>query len=394
MTHRVAIVGAGPSGFYAADGLLRANPDLHIDVIDRLPTPFGLVRAGVAPDHQGTKAVIRQFDRLLAQPDLRFAGNLEIGRDLGWDELATAYDAVIVATGMVIDRTLGIPGEDLPHVWGSWRFVAWLNGHPDFREGPDLSKVESVAVVGNGNVALDVARVLAKSADEMAKSDIVPAAGAAIAAAPIKEIHVIGRRGPEQASFTNNELAEMGRLARAVAVVDAAALAVEPPAGDPTPERLRKAKNLQILKGFTADQPGSKPITVRFHFHAAPLSIAPGEIVLSTGPLKADLVVTCIGYGGLELPKGDGFFAVGWARRGPSGTIPTNRADSHAVAKQVIEWLADRDPKSGPDVLPTAIDAAGWHRIDKHEIAAGAALGRPRVKLVDWPALLEVAQGD
>jgi peptide/nickel transport system substrate-binding protein len=253
MTHRVAIVGAGPSGFYAADGLLRANPDLHIDVIDRLPTPFGLVRAGVAPDHQGTKAVIRQFDRLLAQPDLRFAGNLEIGRDLGWDELAAAYDAVIVATGMVVDRTLGIPGEDLPQVWGSWRFVAWLNGHPDFRSGPDLSTVESVAVIGNGNVALDVARVLAKSADEMAKSDIVPEAGAAIAAAPIKEIHVIGRRGPEQASFTNNELAEMGRLARAVAVVDPAALAVEAPAGDPTPERLRKAKNLQILAGQQAD---------------------------------------------------------------------------------------------------------------------------------------------
>ena len=131
MTHRVAIVGAGPSGFYAADGLLRTNPDLHIDVIDRLPTPHGLIRAGVAPDHQGTKAVARQFDRLLARPDLRFAGNIEIGRDLSWDELGAAYDAIIVATGMVIDKKLGVPGEDLPHVWGSWRFVGWLNGHPE-----------------------------------------------------------------------------------------------------------------------------------------------------------------------------------------------------------------------------------------------------------------------
>ncbi|MEK7687272.1 MAG: FAD-dependent oxidoreductase, partial [Pseudomonadota bacterium] len=163
MTHRVAIVGAGPSGFYAADGLLRANPELHIDLIDRLPTPHGLVRAGVAPDHQGTKAVARQFDRLLAQPDVRFAGNLEIGRDLSWDALRAAYDAVIVATGMVIDRKLGVPGEELPQVWGSWRFVAWLNGHPDFRQGPDLSQVRRVAVIGNGNVALDVARLLAKS---------------------------------------------------------------------------------------------------------------------------------------------------------------------------------------------------------------------------------------
>src|SRR5882762_8845377 len=135
MTHRVAIVGAGPSGFYAADGLLRTNPDLHIDVIDRLPTPHGLIRAGVAPDHQGTKAVARQFDRLLARPDVRFAGNIEIGRDLSWDELSAAYDAVIVATGMVIDKKLGVPGEDLAHVWGSWRFVGWLNGHPDFRQG-------------------------------------------------------------------------------------------------------------------------------------------------------------------------------------------------------------------------------------------------------------------
>src|SRR6266436_4705583 len=210
MTHRVAIVGAGPSGFYAADGLMRTNPDLHIDIIDRLPTPHGLIRAGVAPDHQGTKAVARQFDRLLARPDVRFAGNIEVGRDLSWDELITGYDAIIVATGMVIDRKLGVPGEELPHVWGSWRLVGWLNGHPDFRQGPDLSRVKSVAVIGNGNVALDVARVLA------------------ISAAPLTDIYVIGRRGPEHASFTNNELAEMGRLSRAVAVTEAKGLDATP----------------------------------------------------------------------------------------------------------------------------------------------------------------------
>src|SRR5258705_4619371 len=237
MTHRVAIVGAGPSGFYAADGLLRARPDLHIDIIDRLPTPYGLVRAGVAPDHQGTKAITRQFEKLLGQPDVRFAGNIEVGRDLSWDELLTGYDAIIVATGMVIDKKLGVPGEEQAHVWGSWRFVAWLNGHPDYRQGPDLSQVKTVAVIGNGNVALDVARVLAKSADEMAKSDIAPDAAAAIAAAPLTDIYVIGRRGPEQASFTNNELAEMGRLSRATALADAAAQRGEPPASDPTPER-------------------------------------------------------------------------------------------------------------------------------------------------------------
>ena len=386
MTHKVAIVGAGPSGFYAADGLLRANPDLRIDIIDRLPTPYGLVRAGVAPDHQGTKAVARQFDRLLANPNLRFCGNIEVGRDISWPMLRDAYDAVIVATGMVVDRKLGILGEELPHVWGSWRFVAWLNGHPDFRHGPDLSTARRVAVIGNGNVAIDVARVLAKSADEMAKSDIVPEAGAAIAAAPIAEIDILGRRGPEHASFTNNELAEMGRLARAVALVDPLALdGALPPATDPTPERLRKTKNLELLRGFSQNKPGDKPIALRFLFNTAPAAFAPGEF---------DLVITCIGYQAAEpLPMGDGVFAVGWARRGPSGTIPTNRGDSHAVAQQVVAWLKDRDPKGGADPLPPSVDAAGWHRIDRSEVATGAALGRPRVKLTDWQQLLAVAQG-
>jgi ferredoxin--NADP+ reductase len=384
MTYRVAIVGAGPSGFYAADGLLRARPDLRIDLIDRLPTPFGLVRAGVAPDHQGTKAIVRQFERILAQPDVRFAGNVEIGRDLSWEELQQDYDAVIVATGMVIDRKLGVPGEELPFVWGSWKFVGWLNGHPDFRQGPDLSSVHRVAVIGNGNVALDVARVLAKSADEMARSDIVPEAEAAIAAAPITDIYVIGRRGPEQASFTNNELAEMGRLARAVPLADAKALDVSAPAADPTPERLRKAKNLEILRGFASNKPGSKPISLHFVFNTPIKSIQRGDY---------DLVITCIGYTGEPYPKGEGIFPVGWAKRGPSGTIPTNRGESHAVAEQVLAWLKDRDLKSGPDPMPLSVDVAGWHRIDKAEVAAGAKQGRPRVKLTDWKALLEVAQG-
>jgi len=339
----------------------------------------------VAPDHQGTKAVARQFDKILAHEDVRFCGNVEVGRDVTWDELREHYDAVIVATGRTIDRKLGVPGEELPHVWGSWRFVGWLNGHPDFRQGPDLTKARRVAVIGNGNVALDVARVLAKSAGEMAKSDIVPEAEAAIAAAPLADIHVIGRRGPEHASFTNNELGEMGRLARAIAATDATALNVTPPSSDSTPEKLRKSKNLEILKGFATNKPGSKPITVRFEFNKPVKAIAAGEY---------DLVVTCIGYDGEPFPAGEGIFAVGWARRGPIGTIPTNRADSHAVVQQVVAWLKDRDPKSGTDIMPECIDAAGWHRIDKAEIAAGAAVGRPRVKLTDRARLLAVAQGD
>jgi ferredoxin--NADP+ reductase len=171
-----------------------------------------------------------------------------------------------------------------------------------------------------------------------------------------------------------------------------------PPASDPTPERLRKAKNLDILRGFANNKAGAKPVTVHFRFQAAPVAFRPGEVELTPnsvmgGKLAADLVVTCIGYGGEDFPRREDVFPVGWAKRGPTGTIPTNRAESHAVAQQVLAWLEERDPKSGPDVLPIAVDAAGWHRIDKHEIAAGAALGRPRVKLTDWQALLDVAQG-
>ena len=295
---------------------------------------------------------------------------------------AAGYDAVIVATGMVIDRKLGVPGEDLPFVWGSWKFVAWLNGHPDFRQGPDLSAVRKVAVIGNGNVALDVARVLAKTADEMAKSDIVPEAGAAIAAAPLTDIYVIGRRGPEQASFTNNELAEMGRLARAVAVTDPAALDGRA-AGERSDARAAAqgqeprdpARLCQEQAGQQADhgpfplQPADRRRSSRGEF----------DLVDHLHRLRR----------ASTFPKGEGVFAVGWAKRGPSGTIPTNRADSHAVAQQVIAWLKERDPKSGPDPMPLSVDVAGWHRIDKAEVAAGASQGRPRVKLTDWQALLD-----
>lgn len=389
----VAIVGSGPAGYYTAETLQKAD-DIAVDVIDRLPVPYGLIRTGVAPDHQSIKAVSRRYEGVALTDNVRFVGHVAVGTDVTIDELVALYDAVILATGAPNDRPLDIPGADLPGVIGSAAFVGWYNGHPDFAGLNPPLDAPGVAVIGNGNVALDVARVLAKNAEEMTKSDIVPEAGAAIAAAPITDIHVIGRRGAEHASFTNNELAEMGRLMRAVSVADASVLEAAAPASDPTPEKLRKTKNIDTLKGFAAHKAGEKPVTVHFSFHATPKAIRAGEVELSTGTVKADLVITCIGYTGQPFPQGESIFPVGWARRGPSGTIPTNRADSHAVAQQVLTWLKDRDPKSGPDVLPLAIDAAGWHRIDKHEIAAGAATGRPRVKLTEWQTLLDVAQGD
>lgn len=415
----IAVVGAGPSGFYAVDALSRARPDARIDIVDRLPTPFGLARYGVAPDHQGTKGVTRQFDRLLAKPGVRFVGGVELGRDVSLAELRDLYDAVVIATGCGRDRTLGIPGEDLAGVMGSIRFVEWFNAHPDAVDLTEtIAPARHVAVIGNGNVAIDVARVFAKTADEMAKSDIDPRAAAAIAAMPLATVTLYGRRGPAEASFTINELNEMGRLARAVALVDAADVAAAVvPDSDPTPERLRKQKNIEAFRGFAANAPGDKPIALGFRFHRTPLTLGGenGRVVginFADGSYApADLVITCIGYDA-HLPEGlpaergrvanqdgrvtglPGVYVVGWARRGPSGTIPTSRADSFAVAERL---LADYAPsaKPGPQGLDAlllargvaAIDAAGWQRIDKAESEAGAREGRPRVKLSSWAAL-------
>jgi len=422
-TPSIAVVGAGPSGFYAVDALTRARPGARIDIIDRLPTPYGLARYGVAPDHQGTKGVTRQFDRLLAKPGVRFIGGVELGRDVSLDELRAAYDAVLIATGCGRDRRLGIPGEDLDGVMGSMRFVDWFNAHPDAVDlAETIAPVRHVAVIGNGNVAIDVARVLAKTADEMAKSDIDPRAQAAIAAMPLETVTLYGRRGPAEASFTINELNEMGRLARAVALVDAADVAsVSVPETDPTPERLRKQKNIEALRGFSVNAPAAKPVALTFRFHRAPLMLSgeDGRVVgvnFADGSYApADLVITCIGYDAI-LPEGlpaergrianddgrvtglPGVYVAGWARRGPSGTIPTSRADSFAVAERLLADLAS-STKPGPaglDALLAArgvatIDTAGWLRIDKAESEAGARDGRPRVKLANWATLRAAA---
>ena len=344
MTHRVAIVGAGPSGFYAADGLLRAQsgPSYrhHRPPADAATAWCGPAWRPItrAPRRGRASSTGCWPSPTCASPAISRSAATSPGTSS-----SPAYDAVIVATGMVIDRKLGVPGEDLPHVWGSWRFVGWLNGHPDFRQGPDLSKVRSVAVIGNGNVALDVARVLAKSADEMAKSDIVPEAGAAIAAAPLTDIHVIGRRGPEHASFTNNELAEMGRLARAVAVTDAKGAGrrrrrrpIRRPSGCARPRTWRSCGLCQATSRAASR---SRCISV---FNAAPVAFRPGEVELTTGKLAADLVVTCIGYSGEDFPRREDVFPgrLGQARARPARSRPT-APRAMPWPKQVMAWLKD-----------------------------------------------------
>ncbi|MCW5749683.1 MAG: FAD-dependent oxidoreductase [Alphaproteobacteria bacterium] len=411
MSLAVAIIGAGPSGLYCAEAIARKRPDARIDIIDRLPMPYGLVRYGVAPDHQGTKVVTRVFDRLLQKAGLRFLGGVELGRDVALAELQEDYDAVVLACGASVDRRLGIRGEDRRNVFGSAAFVGWYNGHPDFADLPvEMGGVRSVAVIGNGNVAIDVVRVLAKTPAEMAKSDLAPHAATAIAAAPIREIHLIGRRGPVEASFTNAELAELGRLERARPVVCPEDLPATLGEVDPALRKVKEA-NLATLRGFAQLAEDDRPVRIHFRFHAVPREIT-GDGLLLEGPgglsrIGADLVVSCIGYRCgpvrdvlLDEARGivanrdgavaPGLYVVGWARRGPSGVIATNRGDSAELAERLLEEVATDQAKPGPAGLDRRLAARGlrpvcfadWKRIEAAEMQAATGSEAPRVKLV------------
>ena len=270
---RVAVVGSGPAGFYAAGALLSADPPAEVDLIERLPTPWGLVRLGVAPDHPKLKSVSRAFERIADQPGFRFLGNVEVGRDLQHDDLVRLYDAVIYAVGAQTDRRLGIPGEDLPGSWAATEFVAWYNGHPDYQQLEFDLSAERAVVIGNGNVALDIARMLALTHEELAPTDATDASIAAIESSPIREIVVVGRRGPAQAAFTTPELHEMGDLAGADVVVDPADLEGAEPQGT------NAERNLAVLQEFAAREPEGKPRRVVFRFFHSPVAILGEERV-------------------------------------------------------------------------------------------------------------------
>src|SRR5437660_11677274 len=256
---RVAIVGSGPAGFYAAAALLDADVPIEVDMIERLPTPWGLVRLGVAPDHPKLKTVSRAFERIAAKPGFRFLGNVEVGRDLVHTDLVRLYDAVVYAVGSQTDRRLGIPGEDLRGSWSATEFVAWYNAHPDFQELEFDLDVERAVVVGNGNVALDVARMLALTPEELAPTDATDPSIEAIGTSTLRQIVVVGRRGPAQASFTTPELQEMGELAGADVHVDVADLELDPVSADAVEHDTNARRNMEVLRAFAERESTDKP---------------------------------------------------------------------------------------------------------------------------------------
>lgn len=436
MSSAVAIVGSGPAGFYITDALLRSFPGARADIYERLPTPFGLVRGGVAPDHQGTKSVVRQFERTLARPGVRFRGNVEVGRDVTYDELKQAYDVVVVCTGAPIDRKLGIAGEELPGVYGSGAFVGWYNGIPEFRDLEPLLDATAV-VIGNGNVALDVVRILAKSPAELAASDLCQHARARLGAARLSDVYMIGRRGPAEASFTTPELRELSDLQRARIIVDANQLADEPPSWLGAEQRAAAAKNLDTLRGFASRWDSNRPLRLHLLFNYAPAAVWGDDRVrgvslqrtrtdngrrVATGDLlgiETDALISAIGYRsapfrglpfdsarGIVANDGgrveDGVYACGWCRRGPQGVIPANRSDALAVARLIADDMTNLGHGGGKpggahiDSLLAqrrveTIDFSAWQRIDSAE-RSRAAPGRPREKLTRIAELLAAAR--
>ena len=440
MSRTIAVVGSGPGGMYAVQGLLDKLPDCRVDVIERLPSPFGLIRGGVAPDHQKTKRVSKAYERTLSDERVRYLGNVEVGRDVSVPELLGMYDAVVLAYGAPHDNRLGVAGEDLNNVFGSNAFVGWYNGHPDFKDlNPDLD-VDSAVIIGVGNVALDVARVLAKTKKEMSITDLVPYAAEATQASPVKDVYMLGRRGPVEAAFTNVELREMGELENAAPVMNPDHLPGKIVADYMSDRDLRlREKNVETMRSFLDVSPEGKDKRVHFGFFLSPVEIlgenrvegvrcerttvdANGK-VQGTGEMvdiPAQIVITCIGsrafpidnlpfnddWGIVENEDGkvsDRLYAVGWLKRGASGTIGTNKNDSLEVVDKLIAELdgAERDGCKALDVHLSekgvrVVSFEEWQIIDRLEIEA-APEGAPRKKFItpdEMIAALVAAQSD
>ncbi|HEV7918481.1 MAG TPA: FAD-dependent oxidoreductase [Solirubrobacterales bacterium] len=448
---RVAVIGAGPSGFYAAGQLLTA--DFAVDLYDQLPTPFGLVRFGVAPDHPKIKNVTRVFEKTAQHPDFRFFGGVSLGTDISRSELLERYNAVVYATGTSSDNRLGIEGEDLAGSHPATEFVAWYNGHPHHADREfDLSAKRAV-VVGNGNVAIDVARMLVLDPDEIAPTDTADHAVAALANASVEEVVLLGRRGPAQAAFTNPELLELGELRRADVVVSPADLQLDEYseawlASDQADGTARR--NVEIMREYSTRELTGKSHRVELKFLRSPVKILGSDRVegihlgvnkIEPGPggslravdtgqteeLECGLVLRSIGYRGLpidEVPFDDrrglirneggrvtdeegapltGEYAVGWIKRGPSGVIGTNKKDAADTVARILEDREDRrlgEPTVDEDAeswlrgrVPGLVTWEGWGRIDAHEKGLGEPHGRPRVKLIRVDEMTVIGSG-
>ncbi|MEM9408694.1 MAG: FAD-dependent oxidoreductase [Acidobacteriota bacterium] len=447
---RVAVVGSGPSGFYAIGALFKSDHEVEVDLFDRLPTPFGLVRGGVAPDHQKIKNVVRIYDKTAAHEKFRFFGNVKVGRDVSVEELLEHYDQVVLAVGNESDRSMGIPGEDLEGVYSATEFVGWYNGHPDFQDRSfGLDRATRVGVVGNGNVSMDVTRILAQSPDDLAETDITDTALEALRNSSVRDIYILGRRGPAQAAFSSKEIREIGELETATLCVDPEAVDLDELSTSWLETQPRSSvRNVEYLQEKAGAEPGQgRNVHCKF-------LVSPVELLGEDGKLRAariqhnelyasddgtprprgtdlheelelDLVFKAVGYRGVpiegvpfherwgtfhneegRITEGEGgapiprLYVVGWAKRGPSGLIGTNGPDSQATVAKMLEdldSLADQAAVArGPESIASLLESRevdwvtyeDWQKLDAEEVRRGEAKGKVREKFTDVASMM------
>ncbi|CAM5659174.1 putative NADPH-ferredoxin reductase FprA [Streptomyces afghaniensis 772] [Streptomyces afghaniensis] len=443
---RVAVVGSGPSGCYTAQSLVQQDPGVRVDVLDRLPCPYGLVRYGVAPDHEKIKSLQNNLRTILEHDRVRFLGGVQAGPGgVPVARLRELYHAVVYCVGAATDRHLGIPGEDLPGSWSATQFVSWYSAHPDAVDAGFLRDARSAVVIGVGNVAVDVTRMLARGLAELSPTDMPQAALTTLAASRVTEIHMVGRRGPSQARFTTKELRELGALPETDVIVDPAELALDCGYTDPSALPAPQRRNVEVLRGWSGTPPSGAPRRIRPRFFLRPVELLAerGHVgavrfertapdghggVAGTGrfeDIEAQLVLRSVGYRGVPLEglpfdadsgtvpnragrvlrEGvvtPGEYVAGWIKRGPTGVIGSNRPCAKETATSLLEDAPALLARTVPDNPLTALRAegatpvewTGWQSIEQAEAMLGASLGRNVVKLPDWQSLMTAAHGD
>lgn len=442
---RVAVVGSGPSGVYTAQSLVQMDSGVLVDVLDRLPCPYGLVRYGVAPDHEKIKSLQNNLRTVLEHERVRFLGGIQVGPGgLPGARLRELYHAVVYCVGAATDRHLGIPGEDLPGSWSATQFVSWYSAHPDAADDGFVSEARSAVVIGVGNVAVDVTRILARGPAELSPTDMPQAALSALTASRVRDVHMVGRRGPSQARFTTKELRELGGLPSTQVTVDPAELALDPAYVDPSAALpAAQRRNVEVLRGWAQTPPQDAPRRIRLRFFLRPVELLAdaGRVgavrfertepdrqggVRGTGryeDIEAQLVLRSVGYRGVPLEGlpfdaasgtvphlagrvlragvvAPGEYVAGWIKRGPTGVIGTNRPCAKETVMSLLEdadVLVRRDLPEDPVEMLRAegiepVQWAGWQAIERAEAALGASLGRSVVKLADWESLLAAAR--